>query len=185
MLTLGPLLGVHAETALAAGYAVMLLLIALGIERMAHRSHRRAERYETGGFVYASHLDAWECPTGQQLHPTEIDHVRRLTRYRARAEACNRCFLKSACTDSADGREIIRAHDPWLESEVGRFHRGLSLVLVALAGLIASLALVGHHDDADVLVLVPPILLIVVGVRRRLRGLRRSRPAPVPVLPVR
>ena len=34
------------------------------------------------------------------------------------------------------GREIVRAVDPWPHSEAGRFHRGLSLLLVVLAGLV-------------------------------------------------
>ena len=37
------------------------------------------------------------------------------------------------CTDSDRGREIVRPLDPWPHSEAGRFHRGLALMLVALA----------------------------------------------------
>jgi len=118
------LAGAHTETLLAAGYAVLLLVVAFGIERMAHRSHRRAEAYATSGFIYHAHLDVWECPTGQHLQPIHVDEPRRMTRYRALAAACNRCPLKTGCTDSDSGREVTRTHDPWLETEIGRFHRG-------------------------------------------------------------
>ena len=57
-------------------------------------------------------------------------------RYRAKAHICNGCPLKDACTDSDSGREIVRPLDPWPHSEAGRFHRGLSLVLVGLSLLL-------------------------------------------------
>jgi hypothetical protein len=108
--------GVHAEAALAAVYALLLLMIAFGIERLG--------------------------------------------RLRTPAEACDRCPLKVVCTDS------------WLESELGRFHRGLSLVLVTLSGLITTIALVRNHADNDVLVLVPVMLLIATVVLRERSGMR-------------
>jgi hypothetical protein len=169
--------GVHTETLLAAGYAVLLLVVAFGIERMAHRSHRRAEAYATSGFIYHAHLDAWECPTGQHLQPIHVDELRRMTRYRASAAACNRCPLKTGCTDSESGREVTRTHDPWLETEIGRFHRGLSFVLALLGGLILTLTVVRNHDDADVLVLGPTLLVVLFALRQRISVLRPSAPA--------
>jgi hypothetical protein len=165
----GPQLG----TLLAGGYALLLLLIALGIERTARRTRRRAESYHTGGFVYLPDRDAWRCPRGQTLWPAEVDRVRGLTRYRARAEACNRCPLKSACTESSDGREITGADAGWLDSEVDRFHRAVSFLLVVLAGLVAALALLRDHDRADALLLAPILLVVAATASRRLRGLRR------------
>ena len=53
-------------------------------------------------------------------------------RYRAKAHVCNACPRKDACTDSDHGREIVRPLDPWPHSEAGRFHRGISLLLVVL-----------------------------------------------------
>ena len=174
MAVLGQDLGVHGEVLLAAGYALLLLAIAFGIERLAHRTLRRAESYETGRFVYHPHLDAWECPAGAHLVPIGVHYERRVARYRAPATTCNRCPLKVGCTDSDEGRELTRALDPWLESELGRFHRGLSLVLVTLAALITTLAVVRNHADPDVLVLAPVILVIVAVASRRLRQIRAS-----------
>jgi hypothetical protein len=159
---------VHIEAVLAAGYALALLVVAYGIERMAHRTHRHAASYETGGFTYHAHRDAWECPTGQALLPIGVDHARRVAHYRAPAATCNRCPVKSTCTDSADGRVVTRTLDPWLASEIGRFHGGLSLVLVGLAAVLAVLALIRQHTESDVLVLGPTLLVVALDARRRL-----------------
>ena len=166
---------VHVEALLAAGYALLLLAIGFGIERLARRTHRRSESYETGGFTYHPHLDAWECPTGTHLLQIGVEFERRVVRYRAPAATCNRCPLKVGCTDSGQGRELTRTLDPWLESEIGRFHSGLSLVLVALAGVIVSVALVRNHAEMDVLVLGPAVLIIVaIGFRRLHRNTSSS-----------
>ena len=161
MVALGTTSPVHVEALLAAGYALLLLAIAFGIERLARHTHSRSKSYETGGFTYHPHLDAWECPTGTHLLQIGVEFERRVARYRAPAATCNRCPLKVGCTDSDQGRELTRTLDPWLESEIGRFHRGLSLVLVALAGLIVSVALVRNHAEMDVLVLGSAVLIIV------------------------
>ena len=127
----------HTEAVLATGYASFLILAAFAIEWVSAHTHRRALRYRTAGFTYEQHLDAWQCPEGEHLWPHEFDSERRLVRYRAKAHVCNACHRKPDCTDSDRGREIVRPVDPWPHSEAGRFHRGLSLVLVALATLIA------------------------------------------------
>ena len=65
---------------------------------LARHSHRRSELYRTGGFTYLKQVDAWECPEGEHLHRIETDLHQRLALYRARAEACNACPRKGACT---------------------------------------------------------------------------------------
>jgi hypothetical protein len=169
MLALGPAEGVHVEALLAAAYALLLLAIAFGIERLAHRTHGRAQSYETRGFTYHPHLDVWQCPAGAHLLQIAVEYERRLARYRAPAASCNACPLKAGCTDSDMGRELTRTFDPWLESEIGHFHRGLSLVLVALAGLITTVALLRNRAEPDLLVLIPVSLIIVAVAFRRLR----------------
>ncbi len=106
------------------------------LEWLSAHTHRRSLRYRTAGFTYHEQHDHWECPEGEHLWPHEFDHERRLVRYRAKAHVCNGCPRKEACTDSDRGREIVRPLDPWPHSEAGRFHRGLSLMLVALALLV-------------------------------------------------
>ena len=46
----------------------------------------------------------------------------------------------------------------------------MSLLIVALAGLRCSVALIRNHGDADLVVLAPPLVGIVATTYRRLRG---------------
>jgi hypothetical protein len=175
MLSEFPFADAHPETLLAAGYATLLLLVALGLERLAARSHRRAEESATTGFRYDRLLDHWECPTGEFLHLAELDQAQRLGRYRARPATCNRCPVKAQCTDSDDGREVVRSLDPWPQSEIAHFHRGISLLLLGLAGLIAMVSLLRYHADADLMVLAISITMTGIAVRRLLPGFLAER----------
>ncbi len=143
------------EVLFAAGYALFLLCAALGLDLLARHSHNRADRYRTAGFTFHRHLDAWECPEREHLHLAEVDHTTRLVRYRGKAHVCNACHVKEACTDSDEGREIVRPMDPWPHSEAGRFHRGLALALVVLAELIVLVELTRHHAPIELLALIP------------------------------
>ena len=67
-----------------------------------------------------------------------------------------------------DGREVTRSLDPWLESEIGRFHHVLSMVLVAQAGMIVAVALIRNHSEADALVLMPTLLAVALFAWRRI-----------------
>jgi hypothetical protein len=142
------------EVVLAAGYALALTFGALVLEWLSAHTHRRSLRFRTAGFVYDEAHDHWWCPEGQQLWPHAFDDERRVVRYRAKAHICNACALKSRCTDSEHGREIARPLDPWPHSEAGRFHRGLSLMLVVLALLIVAGEAARHHAPAELAALL-------------------------------
>ena len=163
-----------AEALLAAAYAVFLALIALGIDLLARHSHQRTGRYRTAGFEYHEGLDAWLCPEGQHLHRVGTDHVAGVARYRGKAHICNACPSKGECTDSDRGREISRAIDPWPNSEAGRFHRGIAVVLLCLAALIVGLALVRNHDPGDVALLGGLGIIIIASVVRLGAVFRRT-----------
>lgn len=96
--------GIHIEPLLAATYAIFLVAAAFVLEAIARHSQRRSQRYEHSGFTYHRHMDLWECPAGQKLLRSEIDHELRVVRYRAVASTCNACALKANCTDSDEGR---------------------------------------------------------------------------------
>jgi hypothetical protein len=147
------------ESVLAAGYGLFLALCALGLDALARHSHRRSERYRTGGFTYLGQVDAWECPEGERLHRVDTDLQMRVARYRARAHVCNACRLKDACTDSDSGREIAQALDPWPHSEAGRFHRGIALAMVGFAVLVICAGAGLNHGSADLAVLGAALLL--------------------------
>lgn len=168
-----------AEVLLAAGYGAFLLLAAAVMEWLSAHTHRRSLRYRTAGFTYDERHDRWQCPEGQHLWPHEFDSDRRLVRYKAKAHVCNGCPRKDACTDSDTGREVVRALDPWPHSEAGRFHRGLSLLLVALAILVVTVGLVRHHEPAEAALMVG-LLAVAAVVGRWLARDFRAHPAGFP-----
>ena len=167
------------EVVLVSGYAAFLLAAALVIEWLSAHTHRRSLRYRTAGFSYNEQHDHWLCPEGQHLWPHEFDHERRLVRYRAKAHICNGCPLKEACTDSELGREIVRPLDPWPHSEAGRFHRGLSLMLVVLAALVVIVGAVRNHGSGDAALLLA-LLTLTVAIGRWLWRDFRAHPAGFP-----
>lgn len=151
------------EVFLAIAYAIFLLLVAFGLELLARHSHHRSKQMRIAGFRYHRQHDVWECPTGEQLKPIATDYGRRLVRYRAPAHICNKCSIKHLCTESDDGREIEHDPDSWLESELARFHRGISLALLFLAGLLLVVEMIRHERPLELLILsgflVPVALL--------------------------
>src|SRR5262249_40370109 len=98
------ILGLHVEVVLALAYALFLGGVAFLLERVARKSHKRAEEYRNAGFTYFRELDYFECPGGHKLVQLNTDQERRITAYRAPSSACNSCALKHNCTDSEDGR---------------------------------------------------------------------------------
>ena len=163
----------HLETLLASGYALLLLVIAAGLETMGRHSHRRAGQYHNRGFRFHKHADHWECPHGARLERAEIDNELRVIRYRAPAQTCKGCPIRGQCTDSDSGRELSVSLDPWLSSEIGRFHRGISLALLILAVLIMAVELVRHGRGPERWVLsaaLATLSLLALNVARGLRG---------------
>ena len=154
--------GIHIEVLLAASYTAFLVGVAFVLEWLARHSHRRAEHYRNSGFVYRQSLDLWDCPAGRQLTLIEVDYEHRIVRYRAPARACNSCSLKINCTDSDEGRLLESRLDSWLESELRKFHRGISLVLLFLATTILLIEMARHAAPREVLVIVILLLPICV-----------------------
>ena len=162
-----------AEVLLAAGYAGAMLIGALLLEWLSLHTHQRALRFRTAGFTYDDDHDHWLCPEGEHLWPHEVDHERRLVRYRAKAHICNGCLLKEACTDSDAGREIVRPLDPWPHSEAGRFHRAVSVLLAAVAVLVIVVGLARNHAPPEAAVLLGLLAVALVAGRWLVRDLRR------------
>jgi hypothetical protein len=152
----------HLEPLLATVYALVLMVIASGLELLAKHSHRRADQYHTGGFRFHRDRDTWECPVGIALTRSEIDHDRQIVRYRAPAHTCNSCQIKSRCTHSDQGREVAVSLDPWLQSASLRLQRGISLVLLALASFILVLELFRHAHGTEQYVTGAVLLLILL-----------------------
>jgi len=170
------------EVALAEAYAGALVAGAFLLEWLSAHTHRRSLRYRTAGFTYVESQDHWKCPEGEHLWPHEFDHERRLVRYRAKAHICNGCPIKAACTDSDRGREIVRPLDPWPHSEAGRFHRVISLLMVALGALILVVEAARHHRPSELALLVVLLAAAALAASWLLRDLR-AHPANFPASP--
>ncbi|HUZ46763.1 MAG TPA: hypothetical protein VMW54_09005 [Terriglobia bacterium] len=152
--------GFHAEVLMAAGYSIFLVGVAAMLEWLAKHSHRRTEQMRVTGFTYHREFDHWECPTGQLLRRHSVDHQHNVVRYRAPGHICNCCHKKPDCTDSDNGREIERRVNAWVQSEIRRFHRGISLALLLLAGLILAAQVAWYNQTRDRIVI--GVLLIAV-----------------------
>ena len=170
----------HPEIFLAAGYAAFLLCVAVGLDLLARLSHARSLRYRNAGFTYHPTHDAWICPEAQILTRTETDHERRLVRYRARPQVCNHCPVRNDCTDSEHGREVVRAMDPWPHSEAGRFHRGISLVVALIAGLILAAETLRNHAPPELAILAAALAVVALTLWY-LYAAFRTTPANFPV----
>lgn len=147
------------EALMAGGYVAILLVAALTLEWLSVRTNERSQQFRTAGFDYDDQHDFWVCHQGQQLWPEEFDREKRLVRYRAKATVCRACPARESCTDDPAGREITKAIDPWPHSEAGRFHRGISVMLVGLALFILLIELVRHHAPVELAILAPALAL--------------------------
>jgi hypothetical protein len=157
---------IHIEVLLASGYALFLVAVAIGLNKMGRHTHQRSRQYQTSGFTYHQHLDMWECPAGQCLKLWAFDSQRRIAEYRAEAKSCNSCALKKKCTNSDDGRRLEHHLDSWLQSEICRFHRGISLALLFLAALILSLEAALETAAIDLAVLVTVMVPVAIAATR-------------------
>lgn len=153
--------GIHIEVVLTSLYALLLVAVSWILEWLAKHSHRRSEHYRNSGFVYKRKEDVWECPTGHHLTREQTDFERKIASYRAPAHKCNVCHCKKDCTDSDDGRLLESRMDSWLQSELRRFHRGISLVLLLMASLILAAEMFRYHTAWDWVVL--GALLLPIG----------------------
>jgi len=163
---------VSPEVLMASGYAVFLISAAFALEWLSAHTHRRALRYRTAGFTYVEEHDHWMCPEGERLRLHEHDHQLRVARYRAPARICNACHRKCVCTTSDRGREIVRPLDPWPNSEAGRFHRTIALMLVVLGVVVLVVESLRHHQAAELALLLGLLGLAVLAARWLLHDLR-------------
>lgn len=167
---------------LAAGYALVLLLVAYGIDLLARRVHIANDEHQTQGFTYHEDHDAWLCPQDQWLWPQSFDPGNRVMRYRGSPSVCNSCPVKETCTTTDDGREVGRAVDAWPSSESARFHRGIACAVAVLAvvfPVVTSLT-VGHWTSQ--VLLLGTGLLVALGGLPLWSHLRHSPVDPAGVL---
>lgn len=147
---------------LVALYALFLIAVAYGFDRLARRTSAKSAKWRTGAFTYHADHDAWLCPEDQWLWPQSFDPDQRVMRYRAKPTVCNACPVKKTCTGSSQGREVTREVDPWPHSEAGRFHRGIACSIALLALVLPLGMLLSVPVVADVLVLLATAVVAVL-----------------------
>ena len=166
---------VHIEVALAVGYAGFLMVVGAGLEWFGRHSHRRSGQFRTAGFKYHGHLDFWECPCGQHLHPHYRDPVREVWCGIGHPPTPVTPVPRSYSIYSEHGREIIHSSESWIETQAGKFHRVLSLTLLFLAALILIAEMFRHPTLPEVL--LPGSVLASVLTRGLRLGSRVARQA--------
>ena len=168
--------GSHLEVLLGAGYAIFLALVAAALELLARHSHQRTQRARTIGFSYYADLDVWQCPNDKQLYRAEAIRESTVVRYQALAHHCNSCPIKHRCTDSDEGRVIEMQPDSWLQSELRKFHRGLSLTLLLLADVILVVTILQQNNLRDQILIALPLFCITgAGLRLSPRFFRPAK----------
>ena len=88
--------------------------------------------YTKEAFTYSAELDAYQCPAGQWLgYSTQTeDKDGRTLRYYANWPACATCPLRARCTESKQGRRIMRTPEELrLEAMAGRMEEKPGLML--------------------------------------------------------
>jgi hypothetical protein len=136
-------LPVDLEVWLILGYVAVVLAGARLSEVLARVHFERARRYAEQGFEYDADADHYRCPQGERLALHLVEEESRLAVYRAPASSCNGCSLKASCTPHDEGRHLYRPLAEWAETDIGRFHRRLSLLMIGV-GVIFSLGGLGR-----------------------------------------
>ncbi|MHB1559564.1 MAG: hypothetical protein ACYC61_19120 [Isosphaeraceae bacterium] len=135
-------LSIDLTLVLLVGYIVALWAGGWALESLARAHFRRAQRHAHDGFAYDEHLDRYECPQGELLTLDTYDDRDRLAIYRAPASSCNACPLMTFCAPHGEGRRVYHSLAEFHETDVGRFHRRLSLTILGVALAFSAAGLV-------------------------------------------
>jgi hypothetical protein len=73
-------------------------------------------------FTYDAERDIYQCPQGQPLHRYRSDHSAEVHLYRAEAQTCNACPVKTGCTASENGRTLTRSFYATYLDRVRSYH---------------------------------------------------------------
>ena len=114
-------------------YVAAVLAGARIVEALARAHFNRALRYGQHGFEYVEAHDTYRCPQGEHLSLYSVQQDGRFAVYRARPDRCRECEFKMRCTPADEGRLIFRSLAAWAETNVGVFHRRISVIMFAAA----------------------------------------------------
>lgn len=167
-------LPVELEVWLVLGYVAVVLVGARLFEVLARGHFERARRYAERGFEYDADADHYHCPEGERLALHLVEPESRLAVYRAPASSCNGCARKALCTPHDEGRHLYRSLAAWAESDIGRFHRRVSLLMVGIGVLFSLGGLARWVGQPGTGLLMVAFMLSVACVARDLRAAWRG-----------
>src|SRR5262245_4977889 len=125
------------ELWLILAYVTGVLIAARVIEALAKVHYARGRRHAEHGFEYVAPRDEYHCLGGATLKLDAIHESESMAIYRAPVEHCGGCHLKAKCAPLEQSRRIDRSLATWAETDVGRFHHYVSVVLFAAAGVLS------------------------------------------------
>jgi len=160
--------------ALLLAYLCVLWVGGWVLELLARAHFRRAQRHAHNGFHYDVELDRYECPQGELLTLRTFDDRNKLAIYKAPASSCNGCVLKAFCAPHDQGRHVYRSLAEFHETDVGRFHRALSLLALTVALAFSAGGLLAWWNTPGEWLLVAAtgtsVALLWLDARARTRG---------------
>jgi hypothetical protein len=160
------------EVWLMLAYVMIVFVGARIIEALARAHLDRATRPADEGFEYRADEDRYDCPGGERLALHSLDASRQLAVYQALPHQCENCPLKAACAPHGYGRRIYRSLATWAESDVGRFHAGISLLMFAAGGVLTAVGFWKWSDHAGSGYLLVALLASTTGVSRKIAAAR-------------
>ncbi|WP_435018605.1 hypothetical protein TA3x_000587 [Tundrisphaera sp. TA3] len=156
------------------GYLAALWAGGWALEVAARAHFRKAQGFAHEGFDYDSLHDRYECPQGELLTLQTFDDRDKLAIYKAPAPTCNACVLKAFCTPHDEGRRVYRSLAEFHETDVGLFHRRLSLLILAIASLFALGGMVAWWGRPGEPFLLVALIISVLLLWRDLFGETRA-----------
>jgi len=158
------------EVWLILGYVVVILAGARLSEVLARVHFERARQHAERGFEYDADADHYHCPQGERLALHQVRPESRLAVYRAPASRCNGCSLKTSCTPHDEGRHLYRSLAAWAETDIGRFHRRLSLLMVGVGVIFALGSVARWMGQPGTGLLLAAMTLSLASIARDLRA---------------
>lgn len=164
-------LPVELEAWLLLGYVVTVLVGARVFEALARVHFGRARRSAEQGFAYDAEEDQYQCPEGERLALHLVEPEGKLAVYRAPAARCNGCPRKASCTPHEEGRHLYRSLAAWAETDIGQFHRRLSLLMFGVAAALSVIALLRWWLRPGTGLLLVALAASLTSVAREVRGM--------------
>jgi len=122
-------------------YVAAVVIGARVIEVLARVHLARAHRNAEEGFEYLADQDRYLCAGGEHLTLHRREPERQLAIYQATPDQCHTCRLKDSCAPHGTGRRLYRSLATWAETDLGKFHQCVSVLMFCAGGLLTAVAL--------------------------------------------